>query len=501
MIVLFVCCFIATAPADAQQADVAASSSPIIAPIFRTPLSEAGQSGVCLQGDRLFLTVHKKLSGELKEGFLYSSDIVGQCFDKRTGGLLWQVDLPGSYAGLVLESWNDATSLTPVADGRHVVFHNLNGMLGCFTHDGELVWKRQWQAPDPDIKNCRMFLHHDHVIVSLTSDTLAVPASKDHPDLPYYQLHAIELATGNDAWVSSVLLHHATQYSLDRWRDQTVIVASMIDLSHWKFGRKRQGFLIAAEGGRLLKEFSLPPAVPHKKNQLCQGQFLVTSANGGKSTLFQMVDPDSGEVTKEFRIAKPDRYFAWTGSKHELADFQPLFADDRLLGGKGQPTPSTVHAVGNRIYFWRYDTSAIGCIDVDTGQSTFIQAPLQVRADATAWLKSEFKFTDGIQNSSGMVVNQRVGTARGIERGGFGHTNPAWPTLHNDKLYWINGAGVLYIIDTTITFGPDAFRWVSADPTGSSWTYGCVAVDESSVYLRSQRELIGLDVPQADPQR
>ena len=64
--------------------------------VFRTPLSEVGQSGVCVSGDRLFLTVHKKLEGPLKGGFYFSSDIVGQCFDKHSGKLLWQVELPGS---------------------------------------------------------------------------------------------------------------------------------------------------------------------------------------------------------------------------------------------------------------------------------------------------------------------------------------------------------------------------------------------------------------------
>jgi hypothetical protein len=37
-----------------------------------------------------------------------------------------------------------------------------------------------------------------------------------------------------------------------------------------------------------------------------------------------------------------------------------------------------------------------------------------------------FLFTKGIQNFSGNTVNIRVGTVRGIQGGGFGHTNP-WP--------------------------------------------------------------------------
>ena len=126
--------------------------------VYRQPLDEAGQSGVCLQGDKLFLTMHSKLEGRMKGGFFFNADVVGQCFDKLTGKLLWSVDLPGTWAGRVLESWHDSTSLLPVATDKYIVFHNLNGMLACFTHEGKPVWERKWQAPDPDVKNCRMYL-------------------------------------------------------------------------------------------------------------------------------------------------------------------------------------------------------------------------------------------------------------------------------------------------------------------------------------------------------
>lgn len=463
--------------------------------VFRTPLSEVGQSGVCLSGDRLFLTVHKQLNGPMKDGFFYNGDIVGQCFDKHSGEQLWQVNLPGTHAGRVLESWNDATSLSPVASDKYVLFHNLNGMLGCYTHDGTLVWQRSWQAPDPDVKMCRMYLQGDSVIVSMPSKEIAVQASSEHPELPFYKLHCLGLSTGEERWVSPVLLHHATQYSLSQWQGSDVIVASMIDLSHWQFGQERSGFLISPDDGRILQEIQLPPAIPHQKNQICDGRFLVTSASGKKATLFQLIDPGTSAISREFRIDKPDRYYAWNGTRYGASDFEPLFSDSRTLRGKGQPTPSTVHVVGKRIYFWRYDTSAIGCVSIDTGRSTLLQVPIQVRADATAWVSSEFQFTNGIQNASGKKVNMRVDTVRGIQRGGFGHTNPAWPAEHNGKLYWINGAGLLYVIDTTQPLSPQAVHWTSIAPTGNAWTFGSPAVDNEALYIRTQRELIRVNHP------
>ena len=244
---------------------------------YRQPLNEAGQSGICLHGDRLFLTMHSKLEGRLKGGFYFNGDVVGQCFDKLTGKLLWSVDLPGTWEGRVLESWHDSTSLLPVATDKYVVFHNLNGMLACFTHEGKPVWQRKWLAPNPDIKNCRTYLHQGRLLVSLPSEKIAVEENEKHPALPFYQIHSIDLETGKDLWISPVLLHHGTQYSLGEWKDKTVMVASMIDLSHWKFKQGRKGYLLSRADGKPILTFDLPPAIPHQKNHLLQGKFLVTS--------------------------------------------------------------------------------------------------------------------------------------------------------------------------------------------------------------------------------
>jgi hypothetical protein len=282
----------------------AASLSAKIA--YRQPLNEAGQSGVCLHGDRLFLTMHSKLEDQLKGGFYFNGDVVGQCFDKLSGKLLWQVELPGTWNGRVLESWHDSTSLLPVATDKYVVFHNLNGMLACFTHEGKPVWQRKWLAPNPDIKNCRMYLNQGKLLVALPSDKIAVEENAKHPALPFYQIHSINLVTGKDHWVSPVLLHHATQYALGKWKGETVIVASMIDLSHWKFKQGRKGYLLSLVDGKPILTFDLPPAIPHQKNQLINGKFLVT-ASARKETKFQLVDPESSKITAEFAFEKPDR--------------------------------------------------------------------------------------------------------------------------------------------------------------------------------------------------
>ena len=57
-------------------ATVLSAASPSAKIIYRQPLDEAGQSGVCLHGDKLFLTMHSKLEGRMKGGFFFNGDVL-----------------------------------------------------------------------------------------------------------------------------------------------------------------------------------------------------------------------------------------------------------------------------------------------------------------------------------------------------------------------------------------------------------------------------------------
>ena len=56
---------------------------------WRTPLPEAGQSGVTVVGDKAYLTVHKPIASEDEK--LSVTDIIGLCLDAHSGKVLWSV--------------------------------------------------------------------------------------------------------------------------------------------------------------------------------------------------------------------------------------------------------------------------------------------------------------------------------------------------------------------------------------------------------------------------
>jgi hypothetical protein len=183
---------------------------------------------------------------------------------------------------------------------------------------------------------------------------------------------------------------------------------------------------------------------------------------------------------------KPPKPYVRHGNDWEKQHY--LNRNDLAHGNRRHHPPYTYSTTVSTI--WRYDSGDIGCIDVKTGKSTLVEAPIQLLADKMVWNKVDFQFTREIRNSRDLGVNKRVGSVRGIQRGGFGHTSPAYPVRHEDKLYWQGGAGVLYVIDLTKPFSPDALSWLATDPVGASWTFGEPAIDKSGIYVRSQRDLV-----------
>jgi hypothetical protein len=111
---------------------------------WRVPLSETGQSGIAVWGDRLFLTTMKPLGtdAKIKKG----TDIVICCVSATNGKILWQHDLPGDPKALSIYAYgfSSSSSPTPITDGKHVWFCNASGKMGCWTVDGQEVWTRKW---------------------------------------------------------------------------------------------------------------------------------------------------------------------------------------------------------------------------------------------------------------------------------------------------------------------------------------------------------------------
>lgn len=475
-----------------------------VQPVYSIPLSEAGQSGIRLQGDHLYLVVHKKLQGEPRKfdekkssvppRQFRSGDVVGQCFDRATGKFLWEISLPGTRQESVLLSWHDATSLTPVADEQHVVFQNSEGAIACCTRDGKLLWKRDYRKVDSASKSNQACLHDGALIVSLPCDLAGLTEDQKKYSQSLYQLHSLNLQTGTDNWISPTFSSHRNSYTIEQWKEEPVLLTISVTDAKNHSGKEiphaePTGYLLSLKDGKPLCTVALPPdSDPYTPNALHQGKYVIYA--GGR---LQFIDPESGKSVKELPVAgKLDEYYAWTGSKYESAPFSSVFTSEDSLKSNNQNTitKGTLRVVGDAAYYWRYEAPVICCLNLTTGKTIGLQVPLQGLKDKTVWKSEDFRFTPGMFNSSGLLVNSRFDTKWGNIQGGFGHVLPAKPVREGNRLYWQNAAGVVYIIDVSREFGPDAFSWKSFDPDGKDWTFGPVAVDDQFIYARSQQRLV-----------
>jgi hypothetical protein len=179
--------------ADAKGAPVSWSVTLDQNIVWKTALPNAGQSGIAVWGDRLFLTTFAE--GEAKK----SGKILGLCVDAKSGKILWQVPLEGPTKSPMMYAYSDSTSPTPVTDGKLVIFTNGSGEMAAFDFEGQQLWRRKyepWGDPYPFNKQHEPILWGDEVMN-------VEPAEGNAPDkLGWNFLRGIDKRTGRTIWVA-----------------------------------------------------------------------------------------------------------------------------------------------------------------------------------------------------------------------------------------------------------------------------------------------------------
>ncbi len=161
--------------------------------LWKTALPNGGQSGIAVGKDKLFLTTFS--DGE--KGF--SAKITGLAVDRKTGNLLWSVNLEGVTISPMAYSYSDSTSPTPITDGKYVWFTNSSGEIGCWTVDGKELWRHKWTPwgePFPFNKQHEPILYGNWILNVEPLD--GNPAARQG----WNYLRALDKLTGKTAWIA-----------------------------------------------------------------------------------------------------------------------------------------------------------------------------------------------------------------------------------------------------------------------------------------------------------
>lgn len=171
--------------------------------LWRTPLPEGGQGGIAVWQDRVFLTTLKPEETAPPTG----KDIVGYCLDAQSGKILWQVDLPGREKSVPAYFFSDATSPSPLTDGKHVWFFNACGSIGCFDFEGHAVWRREWVPTGG-----RPFNKQFEPILFGSTILNMEPRDEDDPKRegkdPWNYLRGLDKQTGKTLWIAEDAMTH-----------------------------------------------------------------------------------------------------------------------------------------------------------------------------------------------------------------------------------------------------------------------------------------------------
>ncbi len=473
---------------------------------WRTPLPEAGQSGVTIWGDRVFVTTHVPIKTIEEKNAV--TDILGFCLDANTGKVLWDVTLPGTAFISLAGGFTDGTVFAPITDGEHVWFFNRCGSMGCYDMAGKKVWLREWKPRfKHNNRQAEPFLVGDAILYvevankpqgskiqkwaapGKKSKSTAVPDGVDEKEVWTY-LHGI------DKWTGKVL-----------WRENVGTVVHNTPV----VGRTADGRLAVshARGG------------PHRPLEKPFGQSLTSLASGeqGKtlwSTELERYDPS-------FACHWNEKYvFGFRGGHHVVMDAasgkvlreQPLYTgatvwkfgtDDgkwtkqtnfAVKAGKGHPNTNQANIViGDWHWFLSHNVHYLGRVHVESGVVEYLELPAQLlpstktrKQDVRLWGKANPKNLP--LNAAGFAVGDK-----GHKGTGWGHISAASPTVVGRYLFLPVVSGTVYVIDTQAeTLTPDAIVAVNdLGPGGETWTLATVTYARHRLYAHTMKEIICIE--------
>lgn len=470
---------------------------------WRMKLSNAGQSGIAVWGDRLFLTTFAP--GE--KGF--SGKIVGLAVDARTGKTLWSVGLEGVEKSPMMYAYSDSTTPTPVTDGRHVWFYNASGEMGCFDWEGREVWRRKftpWGKPFPFNKQFEPILAGD-LIYNVE------PGEK----AGWNYLRAIDKRTGKVVWTNE---DGTTAYNTPRLG---VAADGRAGILHGRGGwhdvpEGPVGLsLTDAKTGRSLWQFVADAGTEHAPTWQA---LYVMHWDKRYAYWFRMnpeeshvvVDARTGKLAKTQSLIRDVDYRRWDAGAgkyvaqkgvnlREIADSRPL-AEGEVI--RVQPAWHA-NIVSRGYHYFLVSTGhkrnrkppkgragpayCLGRVHVESGKVEYLELPVAVDDEGKRIygkaLRTEATNADGVD-----VATEDRSRMDGWETPAFWGS----PVAIDGKLFFTVSVGTTYVIDAGArVLDERAILGVNdLGPLGKTWSQNSVSFDGKRLYHRTAKELIAI---------
>lgn len=522
--------------------------------LWQTDLPNAGQSGIAIWQDKLFLTTFAPGEGhDLPTKERWSGTIQGHCVEKSTGKILWSVTLKGSVKSPIMYAFSDSTSPTPVTDGERVIFTNASGEMAAFDMEGKPLWRRYFQPWTPQDgfpfnKQHEPILYRD---VVLHVEPLDDHRSEKHKNyFGWNFLRAINKYTGETQWIAQEASTTYTTSVMGKTQSGKAAVltgrggphgvpekpigVSLISLEAEDAGKTIWRFSGHTDAkGRVLNQ---PGTVGYPTWQALYNMHWNESRtylfNGLPKEKVVEVDTTTGQVTQAFQLSQQVDYRPWDPAKNQHALYQDvnlnLLKDwsprvkasaaskkaQRFLQG-AEPEEVGMYVfpawhsniqVGEYLYFLtgtaHFRNKTLTKQGLLAGPSHSV-GRVNINTSKVEYLElpsslspsGEYRYGGALRsettNSAGVDVAQDPRTKTdGWQIAAFWGS----PTVINNRIYYTTLGGLTYVIDGAAAV-LDAQALLSVNDlgeVGKTWSANSVSFSQGVLFHRSAKKLIAI---------
>ncbi len=494
---------------------------------WRTKLPNAGQGGIAISADKLFLSTFPEQDQKAKR---QSNTVVGHAFDRATGKMLWSVTLAGGRPSPQLYAFSDSTSWTPICDQQYVWFFNASGEMGCWSHQGKEVWRRSFRTqPDkyPFNRQCEPILYRDVIIT-------VEPIGKDKPGYDakrddWNYLHAIDRFTGKLRWIAK---DPCTFYC-------TPVFGHLPDgrpaIVHGRGGPHgvpetpiglSMTSLVKGEEGQTIWRFA-PEATANAPLDGTTWMALYTCVWDKKYVYWFrnapeeshiVLDAATGKLVREQSLVKSVDARQWNADKKAF-DFRKNVSlrdvPDKVFPLKQGEVLHVLpqwhtNAVANGWHWFVCTTNnrrnghapkghsgpahSLGRVHAETGKVEYLQLPVGVerkQGQADRLIYGTSLKTRTVDNQGREIADEDRSRTDGWQVNAFFPT----PVVLGDKLYISTMLGITYVIDTTASVLDEKALLAVNDlgPIGDTWSLSGPSYAQGILYHRSAKELVAID--------
>jgi hypothetical protein len=505
--------------------------------LWRMNLDNEGQGGIAVSGDLLFLTTFLPFSGAKN-----SLSIQGYAIDRKTGAIKWRTKPlvgNGLTSGMAYQ-YSDATSWTPIADGKYVWFFNSTGHMGAWDITGTPdaggflapIWEANFAGQNPTFPYNRQhepfMVGNDLVILSPLGMGMGDPTGKT---AGWNYLHGIDKMTGKTTWVADDASTFYNTAVMGKLPDGTPAVlhgrGGPHNVPERPVGLSLTSLAPGSMGKSLWQYVSGGPA-------MCTGGSATTPGmcTGGSGTalyntsfddkyaywftepqneILTVLDVKTGKPVHGWSLSKLVDIRRWNTAMNKYETLSGVNVNtmpDWEYSGMMHVVPDWFSNVVANGYVWfltvtnnndRWGTHTgpphcVGRVNAETGKVEYLEVPVGVQRAAGMPEKLLY----------GMNITTTAMDAKGndvAEDATRSHTDgwstPAFsaaPIVLGNKIYFSTQLGITYVIDATAKVLDEnaILGYGDLGPLGQTWSLAGPAYASGVMYHHSSKEVVAI---------